>query len=101
MLIQKARSSNRRDTGDCLLGEALLDGFLLGGMKFGENTLQFGEITSIFGEITTKSGEYADPKRNVLFDFYVFRCLALFHLDIVDQKAFLFINAEVVALVVD
>lgn len=80
MLIQKARSSNRRDTGDCLLGKALLDGFLFGGMQFGEN---------------------ADSKRNVLFDFYVFRCFALFHLDIVDQEAFLFINAEVVALVVD
>ena len=49
MLIQKARSSNRRDTGDCLLGEVLLDGFLLGGMKL--------------GEITTKSGEKAEPKR--------------------------------------
>ena len=47
------------------------------------------------------SGKNADPKRNGLFGFYVFRRLALFHLDIVDQEAFLFINAEVVALVVD
>lgn len=101
MLIQKAHSADKRDVGDCLLGEAPLDGFLLGKMECGENTLQFGKITSIFGEITTESGEKAAPERNVLFGFYVFRRLSLFYLDIVDQEAFLFINAEVVALVVD